>query len=147
MTANNLKSRADYCVFNETRESFLSLRVTAADTHWARLRGLVGRLRLKADEGIWVIPSRGIHTLGVLFPIDLVYLDAQQRVVHVLESFGSFRIGPLRLNCSSVLELPTRTLYSSQTRIGDQLRICPPEEMEQFLHHKQGQGEPRSATA
>lgn len=112
--------------------------MTAADTHWARLKGLVARVRLKADEGIWVIPSKGIHTIGVLFPIDLVYLDAQQRVVQALESFETFRIRPLRLNCASVLELPMRTLYSSQTRVGDQLRICSAEEMEQFLLRTKG---------
>jgi uncharacterized membrane protein (UPF0127 family) len=131
-------SRTVYCVFNETRESFLSLRVTATDTNWARLKGLIGRAHLKSDEGIWVIPSKGIHTIGVLFPIDLIYLDAQQRVVHTLESFGTFRIRPLHLNCASILELPTRTLYSSQTKVGDQLRICSAEEMEQFLHRNQG---------
>jgi uncharacterized protein len=138
LRTKKVKPPTDYCVFNETRESFLSLRVTAADTHWARLKGLVGRVHLKADEGIWVIPSKGIHTVGVLFPIDLVYLDAQHRVIHVLECFGTFLIRPLRLNCASVLELPTRTLYSSQTRVGDQLRICSAEEMERFLHRMQG---------
>src|SRR3954447_795177 len=73
-----------YCVFNKTRESFLSLNVTAADTHLARLRGLLGRLRLKSDEGIWVVPSLGIHTLGVLFSVDLIYLDADHRVDHLV---------------------------------------------------------------
>lgn len=122
-----------YCVFNKTRESFLSLGVTAADTHYKRLKGLLGRLRLKADEGIWVIPSQGVHTIGVLFAIDLVYLDSKNRVMHLTESFGRFRIGPIRPKCASVLELPTRTIYSSQTEVGDQLLICEPEEMERYL--------------
>jgi uncharacterized membrane protein (UPF0127 family) len=122
-----------YCVFNKTRESFLSLNVTAADTHFARLRGLLGRLRLKSDEGIWVVPSLGIHTLGVLFSVDLIYLDADHRVVHLVESLGSFRIGPIRPNCASVLELPTRTIYSSQTQIGDQLFISSQDQMEDHL--------------
>jgi uncharacterized membrane protein (UPF0127 family) len=133
LTVENRKSRRSYCVFNETRESFLSLRVTPADTHLARLRGLAGRLRLKADEGIWVLPSQGVHTIGVFFPIDLIYLDTAHRVVHVTESFGSFRVGPLRMNCASVLELPVRTIYSSQTRVGDVLLICPPEELAEYL--------------
>src|SRR5579875_3578679 len=127
------KPQPRYCVFNKTRESFLSLSVGAADTHFARLRGLVGRLRLKSDEGIWVIPSQGVHSIGVLFPIDLVYLSADYHVLQVVESFGSFRIGPIRKNCASVLELPTRTIYSSQTQVGDQLLICVPEEMEAYL--------------
>jgi hypothetical protein len=32
-----------------------------------------------------------------------------------------------------VLELPTHTIYSSQTQMGDQLVICAAEEMEQHL--------------
>jgi uncharacterized membrane protein (UPF0127 family) len=133
----NHKARQTYCVFNKTRESFLSLRVNPADTHMARLLGLMGRLRLKSDEGIWVVPSQGIHTIGVLFPIDLIYLDAGNQVLDLRESLGSFRMGPLRLNCASVLELPVRTIYSSQTQIGDQLLICPQEDMERYLNQKQ----------
>jgi uncharacterized membrane protein (UPF0127 family) len=120
-------------VFNKTRESFLALKVTPADTHFARLKGLLGTLRLKSDEGIWMSPSRGIHTIGLRFAIDLVYLDANHRVIETIESFGTFRIGPLRMNCESVLELPTRTIYSSQTQVGDELLICSPEEIEQHL--------------
>ena len=104
-----------------------------ADTHLSRLKGLLGTLRLKSDEGIWISPSQGIHTIGVRFAIDLVYLDANYRVIETLESFGTFRIGPLRMNCASVLELPTRTIYCSQTQVGDQLVICSPEEIEQHL--------------
>ena len=127
------KSARRYCVFNKTRESFLALNLMPADTHLSRLKGLLGTLRLKSDEGIWISPSQGIHTIGVRFAIDLVYLDANYRVIETLESFGTFRIGPLRMNCASVLELPTRTIYCSQTQVGDQLVICSPEEIEQHL--------------
>jgi hypothetical protein len=114
------------------------LNVTAADTHLTRLKGLLGKVRLKADEGIWVIPSRGVHTIGVLFAIDLIYLDSGRRVVHLVESFGSFRIGPVNRHCASVLELPTRTIYSSQTHLGDELLICSPEKMEEYLARSDG---------
>lgn len=146
LNGRNKKSRQTYCVFNKTRESFLSLSVKPADTHFARLRGLLGRLRLKSDEGIWVIPSQGIHTIGVFVPIDLIYLDSDHRVIHTIESLGSFRIGPIRRNCASVLELPTRTVYSSQTQVGDELLICPPEEMEQYLKENQGTTERKAAS-
>jgi uncharacterized protein len=141
----NRKSRRGYCVFNKTRESFLSLRVSAADTHFTRLKGMLGRLRLKSDEGIWMIPSQGVHTIGVLVPIDLIYLDSDHRVIHTIESLGSFRIGPIRRNCVSVLELPPRTIYSSQTKVGDELLICPSEEMEEYLKKNDGPGDRRAA--
>ena len=118
-----------YCVYNQTRECFLSLSVTPADTTFARLKGLIGRLKLKVDEGLWIVPSCGVHTVGVLFPLDLVYLDENHRVIHLIEHFPRFRIAPLRTQASSVLELPTHTIYSSQTQPGDQLLICPVEEI------------------
>ena len=127
-----MKRRA-YCVYNQTRECFLSLNVTAADTIFSRLRGLIGRLKLRSDEGIWVVPSSGIHTLGLLFPLDLIYLDEHYRVIHLVEYFPSFRIAPLKTQAESVLELPTHTIYSSQTQPGDLLLICTPEEMESRL--------------
>jgi uncharacterized membrane protein (UPF0127 family) len=122
-----------YCVYNQTRECFLSLNVRAADTVVSRLTGFIGRLRLAADEGIWVVPSRGVHTLGLLFPLDLIYLDENYRVIHLIEYFPSFRIGPLKIRAESVLELPTHTIYSSHTQTGDQLVICVAEEMQQQL--------------
>lgn len=117
-----------YCVFNQRRQSFLHLGVTRADTSFRRLRGLLGRWSLRSDEGLWVIPSRGIHTVGLFFPIDVVYLDESCRVVHLVESLRPFRIAPLRMQSNSVLELPTRSIYSSNTQIGDQLLILTPEQ-------------------
>jgi uncharacterized protein len=125
--------RKTYCVYNQTRETFLSLSVTAADTIFARLRGFIGRLRLGYDEGIWLVPSRGVHTLGVFVPLDLIYLDENYRVIHLVEYFPTFRIAPLRTQAESVLELPTHTIYSSQTQPGDQLVICVADEMGRWL--------------
>lgn len=123
-----------YCVYNRTRECFLSFGVTVADTHFARLKGLIGRFKLRLDEGLWIVPSSGVHTWGVLFPLDLIYLDDKQQVIYLTEHFPRFRIAPLKINAASVLELPTHTIYSSLTRTGDQLVICQAEEMESRLN-------------
>ena len=92
-------------------------------------------------------PSRGIHTIGVLFAIDLIYLNAEHRVIHLAESFGTFRIGPLRKDCCSVLELAPRTIYASQTHIGDELLICSPEEMQEFLKRKENDVQYKAASS
>ena len=122
-----------YCVYNQTRECFLSLGVTPADTIFTRLKGLIGRLKIRSDEGLWVVPSSGVHTWGVLFPLDLIYLDDDLRVIYVKEHFPIFKIAPLRIRAASVLELPTHTIFSSQTQPGDQLVIGPAEEIEKLL--------------
>jgi uncharacterized membrane protein (UPF0127 family) len=118
--------------FNVSRQSFISLGVTVADTPIARLRGLLGRMKLRSDEGIWVVPSRGIHTIGLMFPVDVIYLDSAHRVVHLIENLGPFRIAPLRFQCASVLELPAGAIFGSGTQVGDQLRLGAPEEMQEY---------------
>lgn len=125
--------KTTYCVYNQTRECFLSLGVTPADTVFARLKGLIGRLNMRSDEGLWVVPSSGVHTWGVLFPLDLIYLDENLRVLYVTEHFPRFKVAPLKIRAASVLELPTHTIYSSQTQPGDQLVICAAEEIEDRL--------------
>jgi uncharacterized membrane protein (UPF0127 family) len=119
-------------VFNRNRESFLALRVAPADTLLLRLEGLFGRIRWKAGDGIWLPPPCGIHSFSMPFALDLIYLDTANRVVHLVEHLGRFRISPFRIKCASVLKLPSRTIYHSNTRIGDDLLICTPEEIRRY---------------
>lgn len=125
--------RKKYCVFNQTGESFVGMSIRRVDTWVARVCGLLGQFRMRSDEGLWVVPSHGMHTIGLLAAIDVIYLDAGERVIHLAEHLSPFRIAPIRRKTSSVLELPPHTIYSSQTHVGDQLLICPPEEMEAYL--------------
>jgi len=129
--------------YNVTRQSFINLGVTVADTLPARLRGLLGKMRLRSDEGLWVVPSRGIHTFGLMFSIDLVYLDSELRVVHLVENLGPLRIAPLRFRCESVLELPARSISKSGIQVGDQLMICTAKEMEAYWASQGTQTQPR----
>ena len=115
------------CAFNMTQQSFVGLRVSRADTMFSRLRGLLGRARLACDEGLWMVPSQGIHTIGLTFPMDLIYLDEECQVVHIVEHLAPFRIAPLKIKAHTVLELAARAVHSSGTQIGDQLLICSPE--------------------
>jgi uncharacterized membrane protein (UPF0127 family) len=98
----------------------------------AQFKKLIGRRTLRYDEGLWMVPPKGIHSfnLGIAVPLDLVYLDENCRVVQAVESFHRVRVLPLRTDAASVLALPAHTIYSSQTQPEHQLVICVPEEME-----------------
>ncbi|HXM13808.1 MAG TPA: DUF192 domain-containing protein [Candidatus Eremiobacteraceae bacterium] len=114
-------------VYNKTRETFVATEALLADSYLRRLVGLLGKTRRWAQlgRGLWIVPSRGVHTIGMLFPIDLIFLGKNKEVVHVEEYVRPFRISKVSLKASSVLELPPHTIYRSGTKIGDQLEIAP----------------------
>lgn len=118
-----------YCVFDKTNDCLIGLNVGSAFTPFGRMKGLLGRLRIGEGEGVWIAPAHGVHTFGLLFPVDVVFLDADRRVIHLIEHLRPFRITALVLNSASALELPAHTIYASRIRVGDQLVICPPGEL------------------
>jgi hypothetical protein len=122
--------KQQYCVYNQTSECFLSLGVSVGDNSFARLKGLLGKGSLGFDEGSWISPAKGVATLGVFSSRDLVYLDEGHSVIDIVEGFPPFRVAPARAGAASLLALPVRTIYSSQTQPGNQLVICRAEEME-----------------
>jgi uncharacterized membrane protein (UPF0127 family) len=113
------------CVLNKTRERFVATNVAVADSYFSRLIGLLGKTKrwARAGQGLWIIPSHGVHTIGMLFPIDLVFLDREKNVVHVEEHVKPFRISRVSIRTYSVLELPAHTVFRTGTCVGDQLEF------------------------
>jgi len=112
-------------VYNKTREAFVATEASVANSYFRRLVGLLGKTKRWAKEGsgLWIVPSRGVHTIGMMFPIDLVFLSKEKEVVHLEEYVRPFRISKVSLKASSVLELPPHTIYRTGTRLGDRLEI------------------------
>src|SRR5439155_988700 len=90
-------------------ETFLAYRVKVADSILSRLVGLLGKRSLALDSGLWIVPSSGVHTLGMLFTIDVVFLDKNLKVVGLRELLRPFSITGLNLQADSVIELPALT--------------------------------------
>jgi uncharacterized membrane protein (UPF0127 family) len=135
-----------YCVYNQTRESFLSLGVTIADTGINHVRELVDRVSVKPDSGLWMVPYRGVLPVPSHSPVDLVYLDSDYRVIQEIESFLTSTADLLKEEAASALVLPAHTIYSSQTQPGDQMVICVADEMERRLERLSGSFTPGSST-
>jgi uncharacterized membrane protein (UPF0127 family) len=105
---------------NLTRGSTLATEAVVADTSHKRRLGLLKHERLLPGQGLWISPCEGVHTFGMKFPIDAIFLDRRKRVVKVRAAMGSGRIS-LCLWAHSILELPAGTAASTETRPGDQL--------------------------
>lgn len=110
-------------IYNQTRETFLALRVKVADSIVSRLVGLLGKRFILPDGGVWIVPANAIHTIGMLFTFDLVLIDKDFTVVGLRELLRPFRITRPNFRAGSVIELPAHTIFRSRTEIGDKLVI------------------------
>jgi uncharacterized protein len=114
--------------FNRTRQVKLASRVSRANTHWTRLRGLMGTAPegFTPGSGLWIVPCHGVHTFAMRFPIDVAYLDSKQNVVHIEHTLKPWRIARVSRKAVSVLELPASTLASTGTEVGDAIDMVWP---------------------
>jgi uncharacterized protein len=101
----------------------LALNLAVADTLFTRLKGLLGRSALPAGQGLWIKPCNSIHTFGMKFPIDVVFLDKGSRVVGVAKTLRPNRISRIYCGAASVIELPAGTIDAAQTKLGHQLKV------------------------
>jgi uncharacterized protein len=68
----------------------LSIRV--ARTFFQRAIGLLGRSRLGKYDGMYFPDTNSVHTLGMLFAIDVVYLDSRNEIVKIQSNLKPFRV-------------------------------------------------------
>ncbi len=111
--------------FNRTRQTPLATALAVADTHWSRLRGLLGTGNddFRHGSGLWIVPCHGVHTLGMGFPIDVLYLDHELRVLRIQSHVRPWRLTPVLRHAASVLELPCGILAETNTAVGDTIEI------------------------
>lgn len=119
-----------HCAYNQTRECFLGLEVTATELSYPNLEERLADRELRSGEGLWLKPFHGIPMAGLISPLDLIYLDEECRVIEAVESYPTFLASPSGPRAASVLVLPAHSIYSSQTQAHDQLVLCVAEEME-----------------
>jgi uncharacterized protein len=111
--------------FNRTRQAYLATELSLADTHWSRLRGLMGASERDFGDGrgLWIVPCRGVHTIAMRFPIDVVYLSKAGAVVHIEQGLRPWRFAPIRMQAATVLELPSGKAVETATAVGDKIEI------------------------
>jgi uncharacterized protein len=95
--------------------------VAVADTRATRAVGLLNRAGLEPGEGLWIVPSRGVHTCWMRFPIDVLALDDRGIVIDRVENLRPWRIRLPKRGTAGVLELPVGTLTQSGTTIGHRI--------------------------
>ena len=103
---------------NASQNTMVADRVAVAATRAARAVGLLSRTGLEPGEALWIVPSRGVHTCGMRFPIDMVALDDEGLVIDCVSNLRPWRVRLPRRGTAGVLELAAGTLAASRTGLG-----------------------------
>lgn len=109
-------------VVNTTRDSVLGERIAVAETSLSRMVGLLGQSGLEPGAGLLIVPSQAVHTIGMRFAIDVLFVDRKWRVVHLRPAMIPNRVAG-HWSAQFVLELPAGVIARSSTCVGDQLGI------------------------
>jgi uncharacterized protein len=109
-------------VRNLTRNAQIASSVEVADSGARRSRGLLGRKGLAPGEGLWIVPCEAIHTFGMQFSIDLVYLDREYRIRKIRKNVPPWRLSAC-LQAHSVIELAAGSILEKNAQPGDIVEI------------------------
>ncbi|GEM_PF-4771036 len=80
---------------------------------WGKLRGLLGKNNLPTNQGILLVNCRQIHTLGMKFPLDIVVLNKELRVLDFKDNFSRNRIGRYYRQGYYIIELPVDSRHKN----------------------------------
>jgi len=108
---------------NSTRGTVIGESIRIAESGLTRIVGLLGERDLQPGDGLLIVPSQGVHTVGMLFAIDIVILDGEWNVIAVRRKLRPFRITRVFWKAAAVLELRSGTVDSSRTVVGDALEF------------------------
>ena len=97
-------------------------RCDVADSHWPRMRGLLGRRGLENGEGLLLRPTGSVHTFFMRFPIDVVFLARDGEVLKIAHALRPWRTAAAR-RAKAVLELAADEAERREIRVGSRLDL------------------------
>lgn len=106
---------------NVNLNSVIADKVGVAATRAARRTGLLNHACLEPGEALWIVPSRGVHTFGMKFTIDVIALDERGVVIDYVPNMKPWRIRLPRRGTAGVLELPAGCVAASGTALGHRI--------------------------
>ena len=112
-------------VSNPSRSTTLASDCRVATGFWPRARGLLFSGPLVEGQGLLLDPCQSVHTVLMGYPIDVLFLDKENRVAHLIHAMPPYRASRFVWRARSVLELPAGTVAKTGTAVGDTLVLQP----------------------
>ena len=96
-------------------------KLRIADSFWPRLKGLLGTSALAEGQGLLLSPCNSVHTFGMRYAVDVIFLDSAWRIHKIVENMAPWR-GSCCWRAAAVLELPAGTVRQAGLQVEQQLR-------------------------
>lgn len=110
-------------LINKTKNTILAQDVQVADTLFPRMRGLLGKKGLKCGQAIVLKPCNSIHTFFMRFPIDVLFVSKDNKVVKTISNLKPFALSGIYFSSSFAIELPSGTIQANLTEQTDTLEL------------------------
>ncbi|WP_457577939.1 DUF192 domain-containing protein [Desulfomarina sp.] len=94
--------------------------INRTESCFERIRGLLGTASLEEGHGLLIKPCNSIHTFFMKIPIDVLFLDREDKVIRIKSHMKPGRLSTC-LQASSVLELMAGQVHISGIQQGDRL--------------------------
>lgn len=111
---------------NRTRATILCARLEDAGGLAGQSRGLLGRDGLEPGQGMLFVrgrfePFMWMHMFFMRFPINVVFLDREGRVIRINHQLKPWRVSSIVFGARSALELAAGAAARSGTMVGDRV--------------------------
>ena len=109
-------------LINERTGEVILEDLQIADTFYARLRGLMGRPSIPENAGLMIKPCNSVHCFFMKFPIDVIFVDKKDRVVHIAEGMKPNSLSPIVGKANYVIEINAHN-SNGKVKVGDKFII------------------------
>jgi uncharacterized protein len=120
-----LETSAESCrLVSERTGSVLAAVLEAALDSRSRRRGLLGRSGLAECHALILAPCSAVHTFFMRFPIDVIFVARDGRVLKIVEQVGAWRV-TASFGAFAVIELAGGALRGAGLASGERIVIRP----------------------
>jgi hypothetical protein len=112
-------------IINTSKNVTLADNVVLAQTAVSRLKGLLFYKEFKKGEALIIRPCNSIHTFFMRFPIDVIFVGANDKIVKIHQGIKPFKVTPIYFKSDFVIELPAGILEATGTTASDILLVEP----------------------
>nr|MBC7243914.1 DUF192 domain-containing protein [Chloroflexota bacterium] len=112
-------------LYHADQQRFIINNLEIATNVRSRTRGLIGHAPLEPGQALMIPQSRWIHTFGMSFTIDAVYVDKKWHIVALTENLLPGRIDRPVLRAQAVIEMAAGEIRRLGLKVGDHLELRP----------------------